>query len=153
MNPSRIMVGLDDSPAALAGARFAVALAAGLDARVRFVHVSGNGELTRTLTALHPGRDIEPRRSRGAEDLLAHMVTAAAESGVVADSEHLRGEPARLLLDQAREWGADLVVLGHSDRTGPGRLPVGRVTRHALEFCECPVTVVPAPGSRSRRIR
>ena len=58
---------------------------------------------------------------------------------------HLEGDPAALLLTEATNWGADLVVIGRSDVRGTGRPYVGTVTRKVLELVDTPVLVVPRP--------
>ena len=54
--------------------------------------------------------------------------------------------PAALLLDAARSWDADLLVLGRSDVGRVGPAYVGAVTRGVMEFSEAPVLVVPRPA-------
>ncbi len=151
MRCERILVGLDDSPAGLAAARYAVELATSLGARLRFVHVTGDGEVVRALSALHRDHGIDARRRHESEALLAHMLGQARRAGVEADGETLEGEPAPLVLDAARSWSAELVVVGHGGRPGPGRPPVSGFTRHVLEFSECPVLVVPRFGDPDAR--
>lgn len=141
----RILVAVDDSPAALAATRVAVDLAVETGAHVRFVHVLVDGELVRALTATRPEARLGERRSRSAQSLLDHVVTQAHREGIEADGVSLEGDPARLILDQVRSWGADLIVIGRSDVRGTGRPYVGTVTRHVLEFSDDPVLVVPRP--------
>ncbi len=143
---SRILVAVDDSPAALAAVRVAVDLAASSGARIRLVHVTGDGELVRALAKLgHDGQLADTRRS-AAESLLRHVTAEAHRAGVQADSASLTGAPAALLLGAARDWGADLVVVGRSDVRRVGSAYVGAVTRGVLEFSEIPVLVVPVPA-------
>lgn len=145
---SRILVGLDDSVAGLAAARCATRLAAGLGAEVHFVHAVTDGDVVQALGALHRDHGLAERRRRDAESLVAHALALAAAAGVRAAGATVQGEPAGQLLRAAREWRADLVVLGHPRRTRVGGLPVGAVTRQLLEFAECPVVVVPQPDPR-----
>ena len=141
----RMIVAVDDSPAALAAVGVAIALAAQTGARLRFVHVIGDGELVRALSAGRPETHLRERRARSAETLLRHVVHRAGDEGVEADAFTRAGEPARVILGEVSTWGADLVVIGRSDVRGTGRPYVGAVTRHVLEFCEKPALVVPRP--------
>jgi nucleotide-binding universal stress UspA family protein len=50
------------------------------------------------------------------------------------------------VLAQAREWRADLVVLGRSREAGVGDPFIGGQTRLVLEFTDIPVLVVPPPA-------
>jgi nucleotide-binding universal stress UspA family protein len=145
---SRILVAVDDSPAALAAVRRAVHLAALEHARLLLVHVLGDGELDRALARLarRERGSRGPSRDDAAAALLRHVRAEAGRSGVTAETRSVTGKPATCLLDAAREWGADLVVIGRSDAGGTGHGYVGAVTREVLEFSDTAVLVVPRPA-------
>ena len=143
---NRILVAVDDSPAALAAAHAAVDLAAPSGAHIRFVHVIGDGELVRALAKLGRDGQLADTRSSAADSLLRHVTAEAHRAGVQADGASLTGAAAALLLGAARDWGADLVVIGRSDVRRVGGAYVGTVTRGVLEFSEVPVLVVPMPA-------
>lgn len=140
---NRILVAVDDSPAALAAVRAALELAALSRARIRFVHVIGDGEVVRALARLGHDDQMAVIRSKASESLLRHVSADARRAGVQADTTGLTGEPAALLLEAARDWDADLVVIGRSDAGPATHAYVGAVTREVLEFSETPVLVVP----------
>jgi nucleotide-binding universal stress UspA family protein len=142
MRARRIMVALDGSPAALACARFAIGLGEALGARVDFVHVEVDGEVARALEVLD-GAGLAARRDREAAALLERMCAEARAVGVESEAHLLSGVAGARLLAEAEAWHADLVVLGRSDRAGPGRSGVGSVAGHVLELSACPVLVVP----------
>ncbi|MBN9946213.1 universal stress protein, partial [Listeria monocytogenes] len=50
----------------------------------------------------------------------------------------------------AREWQADLVVLGKSSRSASGEPYIGARSRHVLEFADQPVVIVPPPEAAAR---
>ena len=143
---NRILVAVDDSPAALAAAHVAVDLAARSGARIRFVHVIGDGELVRALTRLGRDGKLADTRRSAAESLLRHVTAEAHRAGVQADKASLAGAPVALLLGAAKDWSADLVVIGRSDVRRAGSAYVGAVTRGVLEFSDIPVLVVPMPA-------
>ena len=70
----------------------------------------------------------------------------AGAAGVTVQTEMLGGEPGATILRAARDWPADLVILGRSARASRGETYVGAQTRHVLEFAEQPVLVVPPRG-------
>jgi nucleotide-binding universal stress UspA family protein len=140
---ARILVAVDDSPAALDAVQVAVDLAAGSGALVRFVHVIGDGALLRALESLGRDGTLAATRSDAADALLRHVAAIAERAGVRAETSSLSGEPAALLLGAAQHWDAGLVVMGRSDVRGPGHPYVGSVTREVLEFSDAPVLVVP----------
>jgi nucleotide-binding universal stress UspA family protein len=140
---SRILVAVDDSAAALTAVGVAVTLGTLSGARLRFVHVIADGEVVRALARM--GRDGQKTAERAvaSQSLLRHVSREAEHAGVPSDTASLSGDPAAVLLDAARSWDADLLVLGRSDVGQVGRAYVGEVTRGVLEFSETPVLVVP----------
>ena len=141
----KVLVAVDDSPAALAAVRAAVDIAARTGAHLRFVHVTSDGEIVRALANMGRDSELATRRNKAAESLLQHVGAEAERAGVRAEMTHLEGDPAALLLTEASDWGADLLVIGRSDVRGTGRPYVGAVTRKVLELVDTPVLVVPRP--------
>jgi nucleotide-binding universal stress UspA family protein len=141
-----LLVAIDDSPAALAAANTAIDLAGHLRARVRFLHVVGDGELVRALRSIDHGERLQERRSRATASLLQHVLDRAGRAGVPADTLGVDGDPADVILAQSRHWPADLVVLGRSGPRRAGQPYVGAVSRQVLELSDVPVLVVPARG-------
>jgi nucleotide-binding universal stress UspA family protein len=123
----RILVAVDDSAAGLAATRVAVGLAAQLGASLRLVHVIAD--------------------SPPATALFRHVEALARAAGVEAEHVELYGDPARLILEQARTWPAELIVIGRGLEREVGGPYVGREARMVLEFADQPVLVVPAQGS------
>ncbi|MBL0885414.1 universal stress protein [Myceligenerans indicum] len=144
---ARILVAVDDSPAALAAARAAVTAAVQFGAALRIVHVRAD----RTGDPLRGAREPvdaagTARRGAEADALLRHVLAIADRSGVRADPRLVTGQAvARGILSEVRGWPAELIVIGRSDRTGPGEPYIGQVSRHVLELADVPVLVVPAP--------
>jgi len=139
--PGRILVAVDDSPAGLEAARLATTVAAGSKARLRLVHVISDGNLARALRKPQAAESPQHGQAEDAQALLRRLRTLAQHAGVEAEIEEVHGDPAPCLLDEARRWHADLVVIGRSDIRRPGSPYVGSVTRHILEFSECPVLI------------
>ena len=96
--------------------------------------------------AADPG--VAARRGRSETAVLDHVRATARRAGVDVETGLLSGEPGRAVLDEARRWSADVVVVGKSARSAGGEPYVGTVTRHVLEFSEQPVLVVPPPTRR-----
>jgi nucleotide-binding universal stress UspA family protein len=138
----RILLAVDDSAASLAATCTAVEVAAATGATLHVLHVLVNSEVTMALRA---AACTGVPRPAAAESLLAHVARLATELGVPVETEHATGEPARCVLDHARSWRADLVVLGRANRRGPGEPYIGHHTQHILEFSESPVLTVPSP--------
>lgn len=57
----------------------------------------------------------------------------------------LVGSPGARIVEAARTWAADLIVMGTSGRTGLSRLLLGSVAEYVLRHAACPVLMV-KPG-------
>jgi nucleotide-binding universal stress UspA family protein len=144
---ARILLAVDDSPAALEAARTAVDLAARLHASVRAVNVLRDGVLGAALTAASADPGVAARRGVAAASVLDHVARLARRLGVTVETGQLQGQPAGCILAEARAWHADVIVLGRSAQQRRAGAPyVGGETAHVLEFAEQPVLVVPAPA-------
>ncbi len=120
----RILVAVDDSAPALAAAVFAADLAHTLSAELNFV------------TVVEPDRDPDV--------ILQHVAAIARRADVEATLTAVGGpHPFEVVLGAALDWGADVVVMGRSDKRPTGRPYVGSQTEHVLEFTDVPVIVVP----------
>jgi nucleotide-binding universal stress UspA family protein len=146
----RVLVAVDDSPAALTAIDVAVSLAADSGAALRAVAVTEDGALAATLDELRPTDGAESRIAGAAHAVLGHIARLATERGVALETAQLTGEPFRAILDEARRWHADLIVMGRSDRRGPASPYVGSEVEHVLEFCQTPVLVVPQTTASER---
>jgi nucleotide-binding universal stress UspA family protein len=78
-----------------------------------------------------------------ARDLLA----TAAKEAVACPPGHrfLReGKPGHEICASAREWGADVVVIGTHGRGGLSRVLMGSTAENVVRHSPCPVLVIPA---------
>ena len=130
-----IVAAVDDSGAGLAAAKESFLIASLASAELRLVHVR----------PLHPSEEAPgsgPADSSG-QELLDYVLRMAEQAGVSAEVVLRHGYAGEQILLAAREWPADLIVIGRRDTGGAGEPYVGSETREVLEFSECPVLVVP----------
>lgn len=155
MTIRRVLVAVDDSPAALRAARVAVDLAQGWRAELLFVTVAADHTLDALLDTATTHDGATERVEQAARALLERLADTAQFQGLGVDTVQLQGEPFRKILNQAQSWEADIIVMGRSDRRGPSSPYLGSVTAHVLEFAECLVLVVPraAPAATDRRFQ
>ena len=140
---NRILLAVDDSPAALTATEVTLDLASRLGARVLAVNVVSDYLLGRLHARGMGMSGIEEVRERAAAAVLRHVAHMAARAAVDLETQELEGDVARHVLGLARTWHADLIVIGRSGQRGPGEPYVGSQTAHVLEFAELPVLVVP----------
>jgi nucleotide-binding universal stress UspA family protein len=74
------------------------------------------------------------------------VVTGVAETlranGLEVETAVSNGDPRSVIVDQAEEWSADLVVVGSHGYTGLKRLLLGSVAQSVVSHAPCSVEVV-----------
>ena len=84
-------------------------------------------------------------RAAAAAGRAAEMLQRGLESqGVRVTSEVMTGAASRLIVEEAEEWGADLIVLGSHGRGFWGRLLLGSVSQAVAAHARCSVEIVRA---------
>ena len=115
------------------------------------------GTEVRVLTAVEPvappatelwydaGGSLERARQEmqtRAEQLTAGVVETLRAGGLTAEAVVRDGEPRSAIVDEAKEWEADLVVLGSHGYTGLKRWLLGSVAQAVVSHAPCSVEVV-----------
>jgi nucleotide-binding universal stress UspA family protein len=141
-----VVVGTDGSATAAAAVQEAVALAAGVGARLLIV------------SAYEPVSELRLREERQSvpgdaewmvnprEDVLA-VLEAARESAVNAGVPQVetfarQGDAADAIIDIAEEQGCDLIVVGNKGMTGAKRFLLGSVPNKVSHHAPCSVLIV-----------
>lgn len=148
----RILVPIDGSPTSEKALATSLQLAQTFGASVRMIHVV---EETAYLSGYDPfggyaGDLIRVMRESG-EKVLAQGVAAAKAAGIEADSllfDRLGERLGETVANAAREWNADLIVVGTHGRRGIGRLLMGSGAEQIIRLATVPVLVIrgPEPG-------
>lgn len=77
-----------------------------------------------------------------AKDILSELTALAEEKNVDITLELREGNPEREIVEFAEEWGADIIVMGTSGRSGFGRVLLGSTANRVIATAPCPVTVL-----------
>jgi nucleotide-binding universal stress UspA family protein len=143
-----ILVGTDGSSAAGAAVDRAVQLARAFECRLLIVsaYAPGPAPADPAGAAAHdPGADPawEPHARDEALELLASAERIAREHGI-AEVETLArvGDGADAILDVAEEQRCELIVVGHTGRTGATRFLLGSVPSKVSHYAPCSVLIV-----------
>ena len=81
---------------------------------------------------------------RRVEDFCEKELGSAQDADkLIAEVRIVQGRPATTIVEQARETGADVVVLGTHGRTGVHRALLGSVARHVIGQIDRPLLLVP----------
>lgn len=73
---------------------------------------------------------------------LEPMRAEAIARGIVAEINCHGGEPSTAICDRARDWGADLIVIGRRGHQGLTEVVLGSVSNAVVHHAPCSVLVV-----------
>jgi nucleotide-binding universal stress UspA family protein len=142
MNFRRILIAVDNSPIAAHAADVGLELARSLGGEVAFIH------------AVDPALGYAPEGGISAAELMAlaeqDSKRLLAEFQQRASFQPLPleflpvGKPGTEIVKAAKDWPADVIVIGSHGRGGLTRLLVGSVAEAVMRHAPCPVLVVRA---------
>lgn len=138
----RILVPVNGSPTDDEAVRLACRLARRQRARVYVITIL---EVKRSL-ALGTVQDTEVE---AAERLLDQAETIGSELDIDVDTELLQArEAGPAIVDEIREWQADLAVIGMPFRQRFGEFHMGKTAPYVLKFAPCRVLVFREPPAQ-----
>ena len=76
-----------------------------------------------------------------------------ASTGLKATAAVLSGNPKEIILEEAKKWNADLIVVGSHGRRGFKRFLLGSVSEAVAMNAHCSVVVVRGSGRTARKAR
>jgi nucleotide-binding universal stress UspA family protein len=129
---TRILVPTDFSSQADAALAQARALAAQFGATLHLLHIAENVFLRAVVGDPHA---LEVAARRALEDRLTAEDRARGTVTALETSD----EPAKEIIQYARETGIDLIVMGTHGRTGLPHVLLGSVAEHVVRTAPCPV--------------
>jgi nucleotide-binding universal stress UspA family protein len=142
----RILVPVDGSPTSDRGLAEAMALAKLAGARLRLIHVVDELSFAIAAGAFagYMGDYVEMLR-KGGEEILAAAKAKAEAAGLGVETMLRDGFGGRVcdqVVDEARTWRAELIVIGTHGRRGAGRLLIGSDAERILRQAPVPVLLV-----------
>jgi len=140
MSLKRILIAVDDSEFAARAANVGVELAKSLHAELGFVTVYDPSVGPGRMWGV-PADRLAEMSEHAAERFLATFREPAATPSVVPEFVE-PGEPAPKIIEVAKDWHADLIVMGSHGRGKVQGLLLGSVSQGVLHHAPCPVLVV-----------
>jgi nucleotide-binding universal stress UspA family protein len=146
----RILVAMDGSAPATRALDEAIKLAREQRAKLRIVHVVVEGLVVSPgVPSANLGETQESLRADG-QSLLEAASSRARSAGVDADTvllEEMISRPGRGIIEQAKEWRADLIVCGTHGRRGIERLVLGSDSEYVVRHASIPVLLLRSPAT------
>lgn len=138
----RILCPVDFSPFSKAALEEATALAAGMGSELRILHAYQNPAFVLPMSGyVGPTADMVARTRQQLGHELEAMSQDARNKGVKVETMVIEGVPYVAIVDNAKEWSADLIVMGTHGRTGLSHALTGSVTERVVRLAPCPVLV------------
>ena len=146
----KICIALDTSPSAQKVAELGYDYAKALNAEVTLVHVVNDvsyystnydpimgytGFLTADTFEMVEGLEVE------AEKFLKS--SAKHLKGTTIKTKVLEGDPSSAILDFARDWGADLIIMGTHSKSGFASFLMGSIAVDVVKNSKIPTLIIP----------
>jgi len=147
----RILVPVDGSSTSARGLAEAMKLARNARAKLLLLHVI---EEYAILAVPDAGANIGPMLDslkRAGRTTLGKVERSARRLGVHPETmlvEDFAGRVATAIVDRAKRWRADLIVMGTHGRRGLNRVLLGSDAELVVRYSTVPVLLVPARGRK-----
>ena len=143
----KILIAVDGSKHSLSSVAFGAEIAKAMDAQVLLYHVVKPYKLPDALRVFAKAEHMQtfdPELLRkGAQYLLAGALSEARKAGVKqVDIETDEGPIARSIIDRAKTFKADLIVIGSRGMGDMEGILRGGVSHRVETLAKCPVLVV-----------
>ncbi|WP_348683077.1 universal stress protein [Acidovorax soli] len=145
----KILVPFDGSPTSEQALKEAAGLALKVGAQVRLLHIID--PLTHAVGFVRPEvyrTDFLPVALKGADTMLRKACEQLSAQGIQAETrllEAMDAQVATLVIDEARQWDARLIVLGTQGRRGLARMFLGSDPEQIARTSPVPVLLVRLP--------
>lgn len=142
----KLLLAIDDSKYSQAALQSVIAHINRAGLEVRVLHAAEPAVL---FEAPEMAEYIPPKESvEEAEAIVAKAADKLRSAGINAATKVMRGDAKSVILDEARSWGADLIVMGSHGRRGLERFLVGSVSEAVLRHAHCSVEIVRLPAGK-----
>jgi nucleotide-binding universal stress UspA family protein len=153
----RVLYSTDGSQFAEKALACAVELAKQCGGELRVVTVVENPVFygVPEATALYDAefyRSLSGELEKLAKAALERAGKAAEEAGVKATSTVRHGTPGDEIVAEAKDWGADVMVLSTHGRSGLARLLLGSVANSVVTHAPCPVLLCRVRNAEPARV-
>jgi nucleotide-binding universal stress UspA family protein len=159
MSFKKILVGVNNSPLGSHVVAAALELAQFNQAAIRLLHCITTEIVGEPTVPLPLDMGLQPSLTLGdyetqkvlvekqieeAQAILTRYREEAIARGLPTEADYQIGEPGHLICEVAKDWGAELVVVGRRGRTGLAEVLLGSVSNYVVHHAPCSVLVIQA---------
>lgn len=142
MQYKKILIAVDDSAFSMKAAKAGFALAHAIKAMIGILYVVDKSkEVSNTDLGMTPAQS-QTILLREAEKTIEQYIKMY--NGIDKIFRFTpEGFPEQEILNIAKEWEADLIIMGTHGRSGLGRILTGSIAEYIIRHAEIPVMVIP----------
>lgn len=138
----KVLIAIDESSIAAHAADVGLELVRAIGGEVAFIHIVDPASVMAPDGGV-PASELLAIDEQAGKELLAGFRERAASTPPALEFARV-GKPAEEIVRAAREWPADMIVIGSHGRGGIGRVLLGSVAESVARHAPCPVLVVRA---------
>lgn len=142
MSFKRILIAVNSSPFSMKAAKCGFDLAHALDAEVALLYVIDSTKESVSIETNTTRRDSETVLLKEAQDTIEQLIKMYNGSKKLFKFTP-EGFPNEVILNTAKEWEADIIVMGTSHKTGLSQILRSSVTVRVVKHACVPVLVIP----------
>ena len=147
----RILVPVDGSDTAKKGLEEAIKLAEALESELRVIHIVDDSVLAMNPEAGVAAAPLVEDFAESGRQILEEARALASARGTpigVVLHENFTGRVADLIVDEAKKWQAELIVMGTHGRRGIRHAVLGSDAQAVVQASRVPVLLVRSPGRK-----
>ena len=137
-----ILCPIDFSDASTNAFRYACEFAKAMGSKIIFLNVVEPRPMVADMTLNYI--PLEEDLAKAATEDLKPLVQEAESKGIAVQADVMIGTPADLILSQAAEFDASIIIMGSHGKTGLSRLLMGSVAEAIVRKAKIPVLIVKA---------
>lgn len=144
----QILVPLDSSYTSQASLKEAQRFALELHAKIRLVHVVDLAQFAWNGNELAHLSEFGHTLYQMGKQILNEAALLFSQAGLEAEAsllESWEGSPAKAIIEESRNWGADLIVMGTHGYSGLTHMILGSVAESVVRHARVPVLLIRTP--------
>ena len=138
---NKILVPIDGSNYSISAAEYAMGIAKFRNAEVLIVFVVDEVVIDQ-FAKVNDRKAVEAELKKDGERYTNYALRLAEKENVKITQLIVRGRPYEQIVNLAKSFDVDLIVMGTYGHRGAERILIGSVTERVIEYSPCPVLVI-----------